>query len=539
VLYSFLAGHHGSFIHQRREVKMRTKHGVSPCIALLLLAAGLLAVSCGKKAQEQPAGEGTAETGAPVETPGKSAEEAGPVEVAADDTNESDEDLLSVDYSEFYDELAPHGKWIRVKANEIGLTAKGGASPQASAADTKTSIWERLSPIGTAHAQAEASASASFSAEADFYVWVPSPELYVSAGAGAEAAVEAGAKAEAAVETAAKAEVAATAPVAAGAEVSYTPFANGQWVYTDAGWYFKAATPAEEITSHYGRWSFSGSLGWVWLPGRVWSPAWVEWREDADFVAWTPVPPQVYFKGGALASVEILDDSKYVIVEKKHFIDPDIYKYHVALKAGKTRIMIKEMTRHDGVMIKGKMVVDLGPDVADIQTKTGKTFGAVKIVKADVKGKARFGDGEFVVYTPKFTKVKVVGPKAEMKGAVKAPKAFVKFDEAGRQRKAGKLFVDVKGKGGADLKVKVKGKGGEDVNVKVKAEKAKAEAKAKGGVGAKLEGLTAGAKVKSEGKAGVSVGIKGKAEAGAEVKGKGKAEAGAKGKAGGKKGGKK
>jgi hypothetical protein len=516
---------------------MRTKNKVSPCIALLLLAAGLLAVSCGKKAQEQPAGEGTAETGKAVETPEQPAEEAVPVEVAADDYNESDEDLLSVDYSEFYDELAPHGKWVMVKGNEIGLTAKGEAGPQASAAATKPSIWEHLSVIKEAHAQVEASATASFSADAEFYVWVPSPELYVSAEAGAEAAVEAGAKVGAAVETAAKlepaakAEVAATAPVAVEAEASYMPFANGQWHFTDAGWYFKAATPAEEVTSHYGRWSFSGSLGWVWLPGRVWSPAWVEWREDTDHVAWTPVPPQVYFKGGVLAGAEILDDSKYVIVEKKHFIDPDLYKFHFALKAGKKKVMIKEMTKRDGVMIKEKLVFNVGPDVTDIQTKTGKKFGAVKIAKVDVKGKAKFGDGEFVVYTPKFTMVKHTGPKVAAKAAVKGPKTFVKFNAASEQRKAGNLFVDVKGKQGVDVKVKVKGKGEEDVNVKVKAEKAKAEAKTKGGVGAKLEGLTAGVKVKSEGKAGVSVG--------AGAKGKGKAEAGTKGKSEKKQGGKK
>jgi hypothetical protein len=242
----------------------------------------------------------------------------------------------------------------------------------------------------------------------------------------------------------------------------------------------------------------------------------------------------VYFKGGVLAGAEIIDDGKYVIVEKKHFVDPDIFKAHFALKAAKVKIMIKDMAKLDGVTIKEKVVVNVGPDVADIQAKTGKKFGAVKIVKADVKGKAKFGDGEFVVYTPKFTMVKHMGPKAEVKGAVKAPKAFVKFNEASEQRKSGKLFADVKVKvkgPEADVKVKVKGEAEGGLKAKAKAEKAKGEGKAKGEIGAKLEGLTAGVKVKSEGKAGVSVG--------AEAKGKGKAEAGAKGKAGGKQGGKK
>jgi hypothetical protein len=35
-------------------------------------------------------------------------------EIDEKDYTETNEDLLSVDYKEFYDELAPHGEWIEV-----------------------------------------------------------------------------------------------------------------------------------------------------------------------------------------------------------------------------------------------------------------------------------------------------------------------------------------------------------------------------------------------------------------------------------------
>ena len=37
------------------------------------------------------------------------------------DFSESDEDLSTVDYKEFYDQLSPHGEWMQVRSGEIGL----------------------------------------------------------------------------------------------------------------------------------------------------------------------------------------------------------------------------------------------------------------------------------------------------------------------------------------------------------------------------------------------------------------------------------
>src|SRR5690242_12131972 len=40
------------------------------------------------------------------------------------DFTESDEDLRTVDYKEFYEQLSPHGEWVQVKPEEIGLKTK-------------------------------------------------------------------------------------------------------------------------------------------------------------------------------------------------------------------------------------------------------------------------------------------------------------------------------------------------------------------------------------------------------------------------------
>ena len=40
------------------------------------------------------------------------------------DYTETDEDLMTVDYKEFYDQLAPHGEWIQVNPEDVGLKSK-------------------------------------------------------------------------------------------------------------------------------------------------------------------------------------------------------------------------------------------------------------------------------------------------------------------------------------------------------------------------------------------------------------------------------
>jgi len=39
---------------------------------------------------------------------------------------------------------------------------------------------------------------------------------------------------------------------------------------------------------HYGRWACP-VFGWVWVPGDVWGPAWVDWFSATGFVGWAPL----------------------------------------------------------------------------------------------------------------------------------------------------------------------------------------------------------------------------------------------------------
>ena len=73
--------------------------------------------------------------------------------------------------------------------------------------------------------------------------------------------------------------------------VDWSPYTVGQWNYTELGWHFTSPEPWGWACYHYGRWVRYRTLGWCWVPGREWAPAWVSWRTSSNHIGWSPLPP--------------------------------------------------------------------------------------------------------------------------------------------------------------------------------------------------------------------------------------------------------
>lgn len=71
--------------------------------------------------------------------------------------------------------------------------------------------------------------------------------------------------------------------------VGWRPYYYGRWVRGLSGCLVWASDePWGWMPYHYGRWAYSGAYGWVWLPGDVYSPAWVYWAYGPTYVGWVP-----------------------------------------------------------------------------------------------------------------------------------------------------------------------------------------------------------------------------------------------------------
>lgn len=77
-----------------------------------------------------------------------------------------------------------------------------------------------------------------------------------------------------------------------GVDRDWSPYTDGYWSYTDAGWTWVSYEDFGGITYHYGRWVQLDEAGWCWVPGYDWGPAWVSWRRSDDYVGWAPLPPE-------------------------------------------------------------------------------------------------------------------------------------------------------------------------------------------------------------------------------------------------------
>ncbi len=74
-------------------------------------------------------------------------------------------------------------------------------------------------------------------------------------------------------------------------QTGWRPYTVGHWVWTDDGWYWQSDEPFGWVVFHYGRWAFDQDIGWVWIAGNDWAPAWVVWRESDEDIGWVPAPP--------------------------------------------------------------------------------------------------------------------------------------------------------------------------------------------------------------------------------------------------------
>jgi hypothetical protein len=72
----------------------------------------------------------------------------------------------------------------------------------------------------------------------------------------------------------------------------WRPYYYGRWVLTDWGWTFQSDDPWGWAAYHYGRWNWGLGVGWYWIPGRTWGPAWVSWRYGGGYVSWAPMGPR-------------------------------------------------------------------------------------------------------------------------------------------------------------------------------------------------------------------------------------------------------
>lgn len=150
----------------------------------------------------------------------------------------------------------------------------------------------------------------------------------------------------------------------------WRPYTNGQWAYTDAGWTWISDEPFGWAAYHYGRWTRLRNVGWVWVPGNEWAPAWVSWRKGGEFVGWAPLPPEAQFD--RRSGIRNWSDNYYDI-------GPDQYVFVPTPQLAEQRVeraivpeqrnitIVNQTTNVTNITFQNTTVINQGPDFDEIR----------------------------------------------------------------------------------------------------------------------------------------------------------------------------
>ncbi len=172
----------------------------------------------------------------------------------------------------------------------------------------------------------------------------------------------------------------------AGVDGDWSPYSDGYWTYTDAGWTWVSYEDYGGIVYHYGRWVSVEDEGWCWVPGYEWGPALVSWRNNNEYTGWAPLPPEARFRRDRGLSVWVdttydIGPSHYNFCQTQDFGAPFLRPVIINRSRNVTIIQntvnITNITYNTGSAV----VFNGGPNYANINRHARRPIPTLKLVQ--------------------------------------------------------------------------------------------------------------------------------------------------------------
>jgi uncharacterized protein DUF6600 len=173
----------------------------------------------------------------------------------------------------------------------------------------------------------------------------------------------------------------------------WRPYTSGHWLYTDQGWAWVADEPWGWAAFHYGRWYYDPEIGWAWVPGTVWAPAWVAWRHGGGYLGWAPLGPAIgfTFEAGLDFGAYVVAPGFYTFVGERDILAPRVSTVIVSTTRNVT--IVNNTTNITNYAVVNGRIVNSGVSADRIAQVTGRPVPRVAVAsmaRATPSGKGAF-----------------------------------------------------------------------------------------------------------------------------------------------------
>jgi hypothetical protein len=191
----------------------------------------------------------------------------------------------------------------------------------------------------------------------------------------------------------------------------WRPYTRGQWVWSDFGWTWVSQYRWGWVPFHYGRWGWDRYLGWYWVPGTEWGPAWVSWRTGDMYIGWAPIPPEARFVPGVgIRTLPFsLHHSCWVFVEYPYFLNTRLYRYALPMERNLT--IISYSTLRTDIRIRDNRIINSGIDIDHLRRMTKQTISRHELTPAESPGQSTVREGRVEIYNPIISRNESARPK--------------------------------------------------------------------------------------------------------------------------------
>jgi hypothetical protein len=188
-------------------------------------------------------------------------------------------------------------------------------------------------------------------------------------------------------------------------------YTNGYWAMTEYGNTWISNYDWGWAPFHYGRWTYDGYYGWLWIPDTEWAPAWVSWRSNDSYYGWAPMGPGISIN----VNLGMIPFDWWVFLSPNYFYDRSFHRYCNSDYRFR-RNLYSRTNFINYTYVDNRTVYYTGPRSKDYYQHTGRRPSMFSISNNRRAGATRVNGNRINMFRPSMQRVDNAAPARPVRG---------------------------------------------------------------------------------------------------------------------------